>query len=131
MFRLTNLARFARKTAPTPRNATPADQAARNTLVKHTLQEGAGRVASVLSVRCMHSWRPFCSGWPGRIRSISNAEANHHTDIPKFVNEYVVQRAWFSHVVSPSWLMLMLMVDTTRAAGLFRVRSVDVWRSRR
>ena len=30
----------------------------------------AGFVASRFSVRCMRSWRPFCCGCPGLIRSI-------------------------------------------------------------
>src|SRR5215469_10620159 len=34
-----------------------------------------GRVVSVLRVRCMRSWRPFCCGWPGLMRSMANAEA--------------------------------------------------------
>ena len=36
---------------------------------------GAGLVASVLSVRCIRSCRPFCSGWPGVMRSRLNAKA--------------------------------------------------------
>src|SRR5437016_10062382 len=31
----------------------------------------AGLVASFFKVRCMRSWRPFCWGWPGLMRSIS------------------------------------------------------------
>ena len=31
----------------------------------------AGRVASFLRVRCMRSWRPFCCGRPGLMRSIA------------------------------------------------------------
>lgn len=31
----------------------------------------AGRVVSSFKVRCMRSWRRFCCGWPGLMRSIS------------------------------------------------------------
>src|SRR5437773_10201668 len=30
----------------------------------------AGLVASFFKVRCMRSWRPFCWGWPGLMRSM-------------------------------------------------------------
>ena len=29
------------------------------------------RVVSLLRVRCMRSWRPFCCGWPGLMRSMA------------------------------------------------------------
>ena len=39
-----------------------------------------GLVASFFSVRCMRSWRPFCCGLPGLMRSIAIPKRNHHTD---------------------------------------------------
>src|SRR5215831_5234855 len=40
----------------------------------------AGRVASCLRVRCMRSWRPFCWGWPGLMRSMEMPRRNHQTE---------------------------------------------------
>ena len=40
----------------------------------------AGRVASFFKVRCMRSWRPFCCGWPGLMRSRSMPRRSHQTD---------------------------------------------------
>ena len=39
-----------------------------------------GRVASFLRVRCMRSWRPFCWGWPGLMRSIAMPSRSHQTE---------------------------------------------------
>src|SRR5689334_22315711 len=39
-----------------------------------------GRVASFFSVRCMRSWRPFCCGWPGLMRSMAMPRRSHHTE---------------------------------------------------
>ena len=39
----------------------------------------AGRVVSCLSVRCMRSWRPFCCGLPGLVRSIAMPSRSHQT----------------------------------------------------
>src|SRR5512135_1878263 len=39
-----------------------------------------GRVASFLRVRCMRSWRPFCCGWPGLMRSMAMPSRNHQTE---------------------------------------------------
>src|SRR6267378_777046 len=41
--------------------------------------EAAGLVASFFSVRCMRSWRPFCWGWPGLIRSMTIPSRSHQT----------------------------------------------------
>ena len=38
-----------------------------------------GRVASFLRVRCMRSWRPFCWGWPGLMRSMAMPSRSHQT----------------------------------------------------
>ena len=45
------------------------------------LQEvpAAGLVASFFSVRCMRSWRPFCCGWPGLMRSMPMPRRSHQT----------------------------------------------------
>src|ERR1700733_778372 len=40
----------------------------------------AGLVASSFKVRCIRSWRPFCCGLPGLIRSISMPSLSHQTD---------------------------------------------------
>src|SRR5580704_13516629 len=40
----------------------------------------AGLVVSSFKVRCMRSWRPFCCGLPGLMRSISMPSLSHHTD---------------------------------------------------
>ena len=37
-------------------------------------------VASFLRVRCMRSWRPFCCGCPGLMRSIVMPSRSHHTE---------------------------------------------------
>src|ERR1700676_5223030 len=37
-------------------------------------------VASFFSVRCMRSWRPFCCGWPGLMRSMAMPRRSHHTE---------------------------------------------------
>src|ERR1039457_6246867 len=39
----------------------------------------AGLVASFFRWRCMRSWRPFCWGWPGLMRSIPIPRRSHHT----------------------------------------------------
>ena len=39
-----------------------------------------GRVASFLKVRCMRSWRPFCWGWPGLMRSMAMPSLSHQTE---------------------------------------------------
>src|SRR6516164_458946 len=39
-----------------------------------------GRVASFFSVKCMRSWRPFCCGWPGLMRSMAMPSRSHHTE---------------------------------------------------
>src|SRR6202790_4508678 len=39
----------------------------------------AGLVASFLRVRCMRSWRPFCWGWPGLMRSMPIPRRSHQT----------------------------------------------------
>src|SRR6266581_1864095 len=39
-----------------------------------------GRVASFLRVRCMRSWRPFCCGWPGLMRSMAMPSRSHQTE---------------------------------------------------
>lgn len=39
----------------------------------------AGLVVSFLSVRCMRSWRPFCCGWPGWMRSRRIPKRSHQT----------------------------------------------------
>src|SRR5215831_14961089 len=39
----------------------------------------AGLVASFFRVRCMRSWRPFCWGCPGFIRSMAMPKRSHHT----------------------------------------------------
>ena len=39
-----------------------------------------GRVASFLRVRCMRSWRPFCCGRPGLMRSIAMPSLSHQTE---------------------------------------------------
>jgi hypothetical protein len=46
------------------------------------LQEVGARRACGLrfKVKCIRSWRPFCCGWPGRIRSIEIPSRNHHTE---------------------------------------------------
>ena len=44
------------------------------------LRQPAGRVASFFKVRCMRSCRPFCWGWPGRIRSMEIPKRSHHTE---------------------------------------------------
>jgi hypothetical protein len=38
-----------------------------------------GRVVSFLRVRCMRSWRPFCCGCPGLMRSIAMPSLSHQT----------------------------------------------------
>src|SRR6185437_10805693 len=40
----------------------------------------AGLVASSFKVRCMRSWRPFCCGWPGLMRSIAMPSLSHQTE---------------------------------------------------
>jgi len=40
----------------------------------------AGRVVSSFKVRCMRSWRRFCCGWPGLMRSISMPSPRHQPD---------------------------------------------------
>jgi len=40
----------------------------------------AGLVASRFSVKCIRSWRPFCCGWPGWMRSIWIPSRSHQTD---------------------------------------------------
>ena len=37
-------------------------------------------MVSSFKVGCMRSWRPFCCGWPGLMRSISMPSLSHHTD---------------------------------------------------
>src|ERR1700685_1296061 len=39
----------------------------------------AGLVVSSFRVRCMRSWRPFCCGWPGLMRSIAMPSLSHQT----------------------------------------------------
>ena len=39
-----------------------------------------GRVASFLRVRCMRSWRPFCWGCPGLMRSMAMPSLSHQTE---------------------------------------------------
>ena len=39
-----------------------------------------GRVASFFKVRCMRSWRPFCCGWPGLMRSMAMPRRSHQTE---------------------------------------------------
>ena len=39
-----------------------------------------GRVASFFRVRCMRSWRPFCCGWPGLMRSMAMPSRSHQTE---------------------------------------------------
>src|SRR5690349_17791765 len=39
-----------------------------------------GRVASCLRVRCMRSWRPFCCGWPGLMRSMAMPSRSHQVE---------------------------------------------------
>src|ERR1700723_2796512 len=39
-----------------------------------------GLVASFFKVRCMRSWRPFCCGLPGLMRSMPIPKRNHHTE---------------------------------------------------
>src|SRR3954463_9113394 len=41
------------------------------------LLKPGGRVASFFSVRCMRSWRPFCCGWPGLMRSMAMPSRSH------------------------------------------------------
>jgi hypothetical protein len=38
------------------------------------------RVVSFFSVRCMRSWRPFCCGLPGWMRSMPIPSLSHHTE---------------------------------------------------
>jgi hypothetical protein len=40
----------------------------------------AGLVACCFSVECMRSCRPFCSGCPGRMRSMPTPSRRHQTD---------------------------------------------------
>src|SRR5260221_9866125 len=40
----------------------------------------AGWVVSFLRVRCMRSWRPFCWGLPGLIRSMAIPSLSHQTE---------------------------------------------------
>src|ERR1700730_6468408 len=40
----------------------------------------AGLVVSSLRVRCMRSWRPFCCGLPGLMRSIAMPSLSHQTN---------------------------------------------------
>lgn len=40
----------------------------------------AGLVVSSFKAGCMRSWRPFCCGLPGLIRSMSMPSLSHHTD---------------------------------------------------
>ena len=40
----------------------------------------AGLVASVFNVKCIRSWRPFCSGCPGSIRSGTIPTNKKNTD---------------------------------------------------
>ena len=37
-------------------------------------------MASFFKVRCMRSWRPFCCGLPGLMRSMPIPSRNHHTE---------------------------------------------------
>src|SRR5450755_1884972 len=39
----------------------------------------AGLVASFFRVRCMRSWRPFCCGLPGLMRSMPIPRRSHQT----------------------------------------------------
>ena len=39
----------------------------------------AGLVVSSFKVKCMRSWRPFCCGFPGLIRSIAMPRRRHQT----------------------------------------------------
>src|ERR1700681_3906406 len=39
-----------------------------------------GLVASFFKVRCMRSWRPFCCGLPGLMRSMPIPRRSHHTE---------------------------------------------------
>src|SRR6187200_439893 len=47
---------------------------------RHRLFMPGGRVASSLRVRCMRSWRPFCCGWPGLMRSMAMPSLSHQTE---------------------------------------------------
>src|ERR1700722_16434506 len=40
----------------------------------------AGFVVSIFRVRCIRSWRPFCCGQPGLMRSISIPSLSHQTE---------------------------------------------------
>src|SRR6202047_3124259 len=33
-----------------------------------------------LQLRCMRSWRPFCCGWPGLMRSMAMPRRSHQTE---------------------------------------------------
>src|SRR5262245_53026239 len=48
-------------------------------LLLQTVEAGRG-VASFLRVKCMRSWRPFCCGWPGLMRSMAMPRRSHQTD---------------------------------------------------
>src|SRR5579863_3231921 len=39
-----------------------------------------GRLVSCFSARCVRSWRPFCWGWPGLIRSMATPSLSHQTE---------------------------------------------------
>jgi hypothetical protein len=40
----------------------------------------AGLVASFFNVRCIRSWRPFCCGLPGLMRSMPIPRRSHYTE---------------------------------------------------
>jgi hypothetical protein len=48
-----------------------------------------GRVVSVFKVRCMRSWRPFCVGLPGLMRSMAMPSLSHQTGEPREIVETV------------------------------------------
>ena len=49
--------------------------------------EPGGRVASFFRVRCMRSWRPFCCGWPGLMRSMAMPSLSHQTESLERLNK--------------------------------------------
>src|SRR5215472_13114270 len=62
----------------------------------------AGLVVSFFKVRCIRSWRPFCLGWPGRIRSIPIPRRSHQT-----ASLLKLKRAWAEAKGTPRSLRML------------------------
>jgi hypothetical protein len=61
-----------------------------------------GLTVSSRSVRCMRSWRPFCSGWPGSIRSGRMPSLTHQPPVSRGLQHLARRTAGRCQNESPS-----------------------------